>query len=299
MKRLAFFLCAAIVLAVGFSEVISKTTPTTTVAESRGMRFQHGMHVDLECADCHMAAKTSMTGSDNLMPTHDQCMDCHDVDSDDECATCHIGDPDAGPVIDKYSKKFSHKAHADADLACAACHEDLDGPVEAGVMGHFPGMEACMQCHTDKLVSNDCLICHTADEELRPQDHMQDWLTLHGAAAAESQTSCAVCHSTADDCQSCHNGDAISNPHPKNYISRHGQEAHLSDLRCGVCHEQRDFCNECHRAMNVLPAGHYRSDWATASGGVHADEAKFDLESCMACHDTPGTTPVCATCHGE
>ncbi|RQV93840.1 hypothetical protein EH220_07890 [bacterium] len=299
MKRLAFFLCAALILAVGFSEVISKTAPRMTVAESRGMRFQHGLHADMDCADCHTNAKTSTSGHDNLFPTHDQCMDCHDVESDNECATCHIGEPDSGPAIFFYSEKFNHAAHADAGVACATCHQNLDGLVTADVMGHFPAMAECMQCHTEKLVTNDCAMCHMPEDELRPRDHKLDWLTLHGAAAAESQNDCAMCHSIANDCQSCHNGDALTNPHPKNYTSRHGQEAHLSDLRCGVCHEQRDFCNECHRAMNVLPAGHYRPDWATASGGVHADEAKFDLESCMACHDTPGTTPVCATCHGE
>jgi hypothetical protein len=299
MKRLLFFLCAAVVLTISFSQVISKTVSQISVAESRGLRFQHGLHADVNCVGCHTMAKTSMTGEDNLFPTHDQCMECHDVDSDNECATCHIGDPDSGPSIHDYSKKFNHAAHANAGLACAACHDDLDGKLPAELMGHFPGMNECMQCHTEKLVTNDCALCHLPEDELRPQDHMVDWLTLHGAAAAESQTSCAVCHSVADDCQSCHNGDAISNPHPKNYIARHGQEAHLSDLRCGVCHEQRDFCNECHRAMNILPAGHYRPGWVTASGGAHADEAQFDLESCMACHDSPGTTPVCATCHGE
>jgi hypothetical protein len=298
MKRVIFFLCAALVLAVGFSDLISKTIPLKTSAESRSLIFNHGLHAEMECAVCHAAATTSKAGKDHLLPGHNNCSECHDVDTDTECATCHIGDPGAGPSIE-YSSKFNHESHVNAGVACATCHADLDGMLPKDAVGHFPAMAECMKCHTEKLVTNDCALCHTPDEELRPQDHMLDWLTLHGAAAAEAQNNCAVCHSVADDCQSCHNGDAVSSPHPRNYIARHGQEAHMSEMRCGVCHEEQGFCNECHSAMNILPAGHYRPGWATASGGIHADEAKFDLQSCMACHDSPGSSPVCATCHGE
>jgi hypothetical protein len=299
MKRLCFFLSAGLVLAVSFSNVISDTVSKMTIAESRGLHFQHGLHTDMDCADCHTEAPRSMSGIDDLFPTHAQCGDCHDVDSDDGCATCHIGDPDAGPRINSYSKKFDHSAHVDAGVDCATCHTNLDEPVGDAMLGHFPEMAECINCHTEKLVTTDCQLCHLPDEDLLPKDHKLEWLTLHGIDAAESQNSCTMCHDIGNDCQACHNGDAVSSPHPRNFLSRHGHDAHLSTMRCGVCHEQRDFCNECHAAYNLLPSGHYRSGWVTAGGGAHADEAKFDLESCMACHDSPGTTPVCATCHGE
>jgi hypothetical protein len=70
-------------------------------------------------------------------------------------------------------------------------------------------------------------------------------------------------------------------------------------MQCGTCHEDRSFCNECHASMNILPANHYRPGWVTASGGKHSDEAEFDLESCMSCHEAPGQQPICARCHGN
>jgi hypothetical protein len=300
MKRVLFFLCTALVLAVGFSDLISKTVLPITAAESRRLIFNHGLHVDNECTYCHVNAKTSKAGLDDLLPTHDNCGECHDVSDNKGCVTCHLDEnPAAGPRVKDYSPKFTHAAHVDAKLTCTNCHADLDTPLPTETIGHFPTMAECMKCHTEKLVSTDCALCHLPDDELRPKDHMLEWLSLHGAAAAESQASCTVCHSLAEDCQACHNGDAVSSPHPRNYIARHGQEAHMSEMRCSVCHDEQSFCNECHKAMNILPAGHYRPGWATTSGGKHAEEAQFDLQSCIACHDTPGKTPVCATCHRE
>jgi len=147
----------------------------------------------------------------------------------------------------------------------------------------------------------ECKTCHLPGEELKPDDHNAMWKQTHGIASASANANCAMCHQSGTklDCQACHQGDAVINPHPRNYMSSHGQDAHMSDMRCGTCHEQRSFCLDCHRDMNILPADHFRTGFVTSSGGTHSEAAEFDLESCMSCHDTPNVEPTCARCHAN
>ena len=267
-------------------------------AERRGLIFDHDKHAQqgFECLACHDAQK-STTGRDDLLPGHDICNQCHEIEIENECATCHRNpEPRLSPRVKDYSPKFSHERHnVAAKIECTICHTGLDAPIPDDKLGSFPKMAECMECHTTRRVKNECLTCHAATDDLQPADHKLDWLNHHGIAAS-GESECAQCHKT-DDCQKCHSGDPVFNPHPRNYISRHGQDAHLSDISCSVCHDQRDYCVSCHRQMNVLPADHFKPGWVTAGGGAHSEQASFDLESCMACHDTPGLQPTCARCH--
>jgi len=45
-----------------------------------------------ECSECHTAVLESISLKDRLLPDHENCSDCHEVDDDEECATCHIDD---------------------------------------------------------------------------------------------------------------------------------------------------------------------------------------------------------------
>ena len=57
------------------------------------IKFSHAKHSDLvECADCHTNVTESITLYDNLLPDHESCSDCHDVEDFDECNTCHYED---------------------------------------------------------------------------------------------------------------------------------------------------------------------------------------------------------------
>jgi hypothetical protein len=54
------------------------------------INFSHSLHSDLaECADCHSSVMQSSTLDDRLLPDHDDCANCHEVDDDEECSTCH------------------------------------------------------------------------------------------------------------------------------------------------------------------------------------------------------------------
>jgi hypothetical protein len=278
-----------------------------TAAQRRGLNFSHTLHVEansVDCATCHGVAAKSQSGNDNLLPGHLQCVECHDVETANGCAMCHLSaTPKEQPAISDYSPKFGHIRHVEkAKLTCGDCHKDLDKPLDADHRGHFPKMADCLACHDQRKATTECSACHTSDDSRKPQDHLVNWLNRHGAAAsmAEEQQ-CNQCHGHSNivECQSCHTGDPVFFPHPRNYIARHGQDAHLSDLRCATCHEQREFCNECHRQNNVLPSGHFRPGWVTTDGGEHSTEAGFDLESCMSCHESPSSEPICARCHGK
>ncbi len=305
MKTIHFVLACCFAAVAYAAPAITQTT-----AQQRGLNFSHTLHVQtnsLACDACHVAVEKSRTGSDNLLPGHTQCADCHEVAAANSCTMCHLNaTPMPQPPIGDYSAKFGHMTHvARAKLECSACHQDLDQPLSADHRGHFPNMAACVACHEQRKVSTDCATCHKPSEKLMPRDHLVNWIQSHGAEAAmEQESRCNQCHnrvgSKAPDCQNCHNGDQVFFPHPRNYISRHGQDAHLSDITCSVCHEDREDCNRCHREMNVLPTNHFRADWAIpGEGGEHTSEAAADLESCISCHDTPGQEPVCVRCHGK
>lgn len=263
--------------------------------------FKHSVHAEqgLECITCHVGVAASVSGKDNLMPKWNVCVDCHspaDV-ANKGVALGEVMDGFIFKEVTDYSPIFRHQRHIEkAKVDCNTCHANLDEPVLANKRGHFPEMADCMECHTNRSVAMECNTCHLPGENLKPADHNVMWSQRHGIASASANANCTMCHQSGTklDCQSCHQGDAVINPHPRNYLNSHGQDAHMSDMRCGTCHEQRSFCLDCHRDMNIKPADHRVGFLST-----HGEAAEFDLESCMSCHDTPNVEPTCARCHAQ
>lgn len=272
--------------------------------------FSHQYHVaeeGLECADCHAAAETSRTGLDNLMPTHETCSDCHDVEDEATCATCHADpeNPRVGPRIVDYSRPFSHERHAAADLACEACHAAAGASERVEPFRHLPAMIACQDCHEARRVDDAyaCETCHTAGERLTPLSHAGDFRHAHGLLArtqAETQAgdkTCQTCHRD-DFCQECHEGDDLDRfNHPLNYAFTHALDAQAADQNCVTCHTDRQFCADCHRDNLVLPHTHTAGWTNRLDGGRHRFEAMSDLESCLSCHEADAER-VCQPCHG-
>ncbi|MBL0060703.1 MAG: cytochrome c3 family protein [bacterium] len=266
--------------------------------------FKHSVHVtdnNLECTYCHVGADKSTKGMDNLMPQLAVCADCHGTE-DIANKGVHLAFAVDGflGIENDYRPAFPHQRHLEnAKLECTTCHANLDEPLTDGREMHAPMMSECMDCHAKRSVAMECNTCHLPGEELKPDNHTAMWKQEHGIESASANANCTMCHQSGTklDCQACHQGDAVINPHPRNYMSSHGQDAHMSDMRCGTCHEQRSFCLDCHRDMNILPADHFRAGFVTSTGGTHGDAAEFDLESCMSCHDTPNAEPTCARCH--
>ncbi len=97
--------------------------------------------------------------------------------------------------------------------------------------------------------------------------------------------------------------------HELNYRFTHGVDARSKRMECSSCHSTETFCAGCHEAggnitqPNFRPASHTAAGFALlgkgSGGGLHAQEARRDIESCMSCHDVQGRDPSCLTCHTE
>ncbi len=117
----------------------------------------------MACGDCHRGAKNSERAG---LPDRDQCMLCHQAIATAAGTVRELAALPAGSRIrwERVYKVpdfvfFSHAEHSQAGLACAACH----GPVETrSVLAQeiSTNMVACMNCHAQRRVSNECYLCH-------------------------------------------------------------------------------------------------------------------------------------------
>jgi hypothetical protein len=259
----------------------------------------HAKHHENEvpCETCHAGAAASRAGVDHLLPTMETCGGCHDIADTMQCGLCHTRPEDArsSEKITTVAQKFPHATHVDRGMTCGECH----GSTAKGEPA-LPEKALCRSCHETASDGSDCALCHAAEEPLRPISHSTGWLSLHAVDGRVNAASCENCH-TQKECQDCHAGDNVRpRVHPLSYVFGHALDARSNELACAACHEDRDFCASCHAAARVLPRDHARADWVDpVSGGRHAEEGRFDMESCMACHDAGTEAPVCADCHGE
>jgi len=134
------------------------------------MHFSHATHQaeDMACIDCHIRSEE---GPYATTPGLRTCLLCHE-----EAQGEH---PDE-PLVREYAERdepipwvqvnrvvghvyFSHAPHiVRGEMDCADCHGDmteLDEPVVESQI-EWLTMDACMDCHFEREVSNDCLLCH-------------------------------------------------------------------------------------------------------------------------------------------
>lgn len=137
------------------------------------LAFNHKHHMDeklgLSCEACHKGVEEDTHAS---IPAVATCVKlCHT-----EAQGTHPDEPklreyaERGEAIpwNQANKQpghvhFSHVAHVKwAKLDCKECHGDMkvkEEPVTLTTTHHLD-MDACMKCHKEKGVSNDCLLCH-------------------------------------------------------------------------------------------------------------------------------------------
>ena len=290
----------------------------------------------IACVDCHPAAKTSAQSSDNLHPTHDNCSPCHSDQVSNTCGYCHLNPDSIEPAPPRIREiNFSHAKHVAMDsVQCVTCHQNIDEVTTAGPH-NMPTMGTCTTCHNDRSAVAACEACHTNFATLIPQDHLagnfrQDHRKLTRLGALD--VSCATCH-TQNFCADCHGaaallqigkGGLMAEPsprillkdspktttlqavHPIDYKFTHGIDAKAKSSDCYSCHSEQTFCSPCHATGNSID-GSFKPSWHNApgfttigvgsGGGLHAQMAKRDIESCASCHDAQGADPVCLTCH--
>ena len=300
---------------------------------------KHIKDIGADCVTCHPGAETSALSSDNLGAKHENCQSCHEEQVNNDCAYCHTTPDDIQPRFGVHREiYFSHAQHvATKEVVCLTCHAGMD-EVDLSSARNMPTMTTCNTCHNDQRVSNTCESCHKNFVTLLPESHKQSDFTRNHrdlARLGALTIDCQSCH-TEQFCQQCHqtsglkgftSRDLMTEPmaktstkdsprqmllqsvHDLNYRYTHGLDARARQADCESCHEAQTFCVQCHQAGgNVTqgrfkPASHMMPGFTTlgagSGGGLHAEEARRDIESCISCHDVEGRDPTCMTCHTE
>ena len=274
------------------------------------MNFSHSFHSEVaECADCHSSVLESTSLSDRLLPNHNDCSTCHEVQDDQECATCHINDVYEPLIQTKSELIFNHKAHISDELDCTKCHSDftaIDYSIEA--VQKVPPMKLCVTCHSPAAGATDaCENCHISTASLVPLNHKTgSFIRDHKFAAQSFDENCIMCHDN-QTCENCHvatstvteqntpddfyqpympgygidgaNQQVIEKVHEINYRYFHGVDANSKLKECQTCHQVESFCAECHQSENsdfslsgILPISHMKPDFKTLGVGTGGGE---------------------------
>jgi hypothetical protein len=309
----------------GFVRVLASEFSQRAHLDPGAMERAVGFHA--ECSQCHQRDAASR---DPRVPGHAQCAACHMPAQRNlqpnarqirpaltECAACHPTrdvELQRGRRLITGDLVFAHATHerdlGGAAIPCATCHEDV-ARSERTTDTSVPAMQRCAICHEDARRTPErvriarCEVCHTeitsgtapASHALGggdlPEDHTLEFRRNHGDQATSPRANCRFCHtevtgSGKDGCFQCHE---VMRPRDHGLGWRedgHGPEAQVDADRCASCH-QADYCTGCH---SVPPRSHQPYE-AFRLGG-HAEAARFEMTSCLACHTAQDT---CADCH--
>ena len=156
---------------------------------------------------------------------------------------------------------FNHAKHGDAfkklEVRCTDCHSFAYKPKEAGPLSQpaehsliKPSSQVCHQCHVGKIElprPNQCMICHSTTDTIKPKDHLLGWNVRHGKIAQLKRESCTQCHTTSS-CNQCHLKQDTLNPHVHrpNFRLSHSVHARANPQSCVQCHKSPSFCVDCH-----------------------------------------------------
>lgn len=190
--------------------------------------FSHKYHLTqvASCESCHQTAATSTKASDNLLPTREACVTCHDeivikeprplnVQKFNHALHLKMGNPAHHLAMAIEQGKYlappgDRKKQLDAAKnACTACHIGIE---ESEVIvwkpegkANFPKMADCLVCHTKIDPPDSCQKCHAAQFSLKPASHTPEWVDGHSDTKANiDKSGCAVCHGRNFRCQGCH-----------------------------------------------------------------------------------------------
>lgn len=297
------------------------------------LEFDHAGHLGrgLECAACHVLARSSGSPADNLIPLEAACERCHARDVrpggrgparvEARCRTCH---PGAERRVVRSSLppahlRFSHARHAGE--GCETCHTRVAVRALA-TTDDLPGMALCLDCHDGRRAGRRCATCHVTRPDgtlqtsygsgtltppawLHGAEHDPQWPFRHEAVASSRPELCAACH-RQHECLACHDGEVRPRDvHPGDWLAAHDEEARAGDLRCQSCHRGQSFCRTCHLRSGVSwrsPIArveatehvvHEDPAWAASVGPSHGREARRSLETCVSCH----AGDDCVRCH--
>ncbi|MCL5029634.1 MAG: cytochrome c3 family protein [Bacteroidetes bacterium] len=307
LKHIYLYLLTIITGIILFAAFSSNRTTDDNKGNKAIIKFSHKTHNgNADCTDCHTAVTTSKSLKDRLMPSHDDCKTCHDVEDEKKCSKCHYEGINE-PLIQKKSElNFNHSSHlAQKNVKCETCHKGIwDVAYAEDAPQAFPAMETCYSCHNNTSVAtNVCTTCHAPNFDLKPQSHKSaSFISTHKFAAKQYNANCVMCHDNAS-CQECHtattmitesntskdfytpyspsnNGNGgvkqqqITRVHNLNYVYTHGIDAQSHSAECQSCHQEETFCTNCHHAKEgdysqggIAPASHLKSTFMVIGVG--------------------------------
>jgi ribosomal protein L40E len=183
--------------------------------------------------------------------------------------------------------KFSHKLHAEQDVACNDCHGDMARVASAG-SSRLPKEDTCLQCHEEEKKSGKCGMCHTnADKPAGHRRERTETVTFsHETHVDRQKGDCKICHAEiheatsvarserpkmfvkcmechrrdfrAEDCRKCHSDlvDPKDRPlsffnHEGGFLERHKLLAAGDMAVCRHCHRE-SFCGDCHNRLQPM-----------------------------------------------
>ena len=130
--------------------------------------FPHKIHLEKKavCTDCHESVEKGPVAG---IPSVKTCMICHSQIATDKPLIKEVTAYSEKGVEIPWQRvygftheahvRFNHASHVRANVECATCHGDLaTQTVAERVVDHNMGF--CVNCHTQKKASNDCLTCH-------------------------------------------------------------------------------------------------------------------------------------------
>lgn len=143
------------------------TAGDATAAAAQPIAFSHSRHVELAGIDCQFCHAYARRGPVAGIPSVERCVGCH--------RSILTERPEIVKVLDYWERetpipwlrvhdlpdyvRFSHKAHVRSGIDCAACHGDV-ARMDIAVQVESLSMGWCVDCHSSRDASRDCLVCH-------------------------------------------------------------------------------------------------------------------------------------------
>jgi len=288
------------------------------------------------CSSCHNGTIATGKTADHI-PTTAQCDDCHSTGQwtpaavdhaafSGNCISCHDGVAASG-------KSATHIASNDV---CDACHQKFPAawtPINPSAVDHNEVTGACFDCHNGTVASgksathistsDKCDACHqpgpapwtpVASSAVDHNEVTGVCSSCHNGTIATGKTAdhivtteeCDVCHSTgawipagvdhtafSGNCISCHDGVTASGK----------SAAHIASS---------NVCDACHQKLpaNWIPVSPSAVDHNEVTGvcfdchnGTVANGKSVThistTNTCDACHNTAGWTPVVVVDHNQ
>jgi len=243
------------------------------IVKTSELYFNHKFHLTeqkMECQNCHkgLDEEDYSFESSDVNPPMSNCFSCHNnkASAANVCEQCHISTANLLP----------------------AQHKEVGFMKEHRYMSMEAGAD-CAMCHDN----NFCEECHVGTNMITEDNFANDFYTPYSP------------HRYTDNSKM----QQITFVHDLNYRYNHGIDAKGKFNECSTCHQTETFCAECHNSPGsgdyalggFVPSSHTQPNFTTigvgSGGGLHAEIAGRDIETCAACHDVQGADPNCILCH--